>query len=86
MGGGEWLFNLADDPRELRVRMNDPVAAEVLKRLRGSLIESLKKRWHRAVEGGELKALSKGRSRIEYQRRPWPGLHARKDDHCDLLH
>jgi arylsulfatase A-like enzyme len=83
-GGGELLFNLADDPHELHDRKQD--AREELKRLKGMLVESLKKRRHRAVEGEELKALSKAKTRIEYQRKPWPGLHTRKDDHCDLLH
>ncbi len=54
-GGGELLFNLAEDPHELRQRIDD--APDVAKQLRGKAAEAVNvPNAERALESGRLKA------------------------------
>jgi arylsulfatase A-like enzyme len=76
-GAAELLFDLKSDPYEQRELIRGGQHADVLKRLRGSLIERLGAQGNPAVKDGKLVAVRQPQSAREVRANSWPGYHSR---------
>ena len=84
-GGGELLFNLADDPLEQRNLAGLRDCADLKARLRSELADTLARSGHPVGAGGELQVIKPAPKPQDMRRLRWPGLHSR-DTRDDLLH
>ncbi|MDP0495738.1 MAG: sulfatase-like hydrolase/transferase [Verrucomicrobiota bacterium JB024] len=85
MGGGELLFNLRDDPGELRNRVGDPSSADTCSSLKEKMIGHLKQTGSAAVKSGNLQATTPLPSAREARSRSWRGFHS-EHELSDVLH
>ena len=85
-GGGEQLFNLADDPQEQRDLSEDPSCSEVFRDLRGKAIARFGALGHAGFDKPDLKANDAPKDGAEVRRQGgWPGHHSRQFP-VDVLH
>lgn len=79
MGGGELLFDLANDPYEQTNLADKKEYSDILSKMRKSLIEHIKKIKAKGVKNSKLTPYIKPRSIRESRVNSWPGFHTKKD-------
>ena len=85
IGAQELLFDLSADPHEQKDLIRTNAAPEILKKLRGRLIERLTQAGHPAVEKGILKATSPTLTPRQVRASPWPGFVSRQQPN-EVMH